>query len=228
MLRVQTPLALVKNRDGTKASDPELASALILGEPWAQIETWNRFSPIVLKMAVSVIGSESDARDIVQEVFCRLLRKAKTLRDPECLHPFVVSFAIRVLKSELHMRRVRGWLSFHEPEKLPEVAAPGVDVEARDLLRRFYRLLGRLGARERLVYTLRNIESMTIEQTAEAMAISIATVKRVQRSASETVSALLQGDPELLALLTRQGPPQDPCDGDPARTRWRTRGHHGT
>jgi RNA polymerase sigma-70 factor, ECF subfamily len=209
MLRAKIPLSLVKSRDGEPVSDSELGLALILGQPWAQVETWNRFSPIVLKMAVSVVGSESDARDVVQEVFCRLLRKARTLRNPDCLHAFVISFAVRVLKSELYRRRVRSWLSFHDPQTLPEVAADAVDVESRDLLRKFYGLLARLGARERLVYTLRNIELMTIEETAEAMQISIATVKRVQRNATGTLARLVETDPELTSLL-------------------RAKGHHGT
>ena len=156
-------------------------------------------------MAASVMGAGADVRDVVQEVFCRLLRKARTLRDPECLHAFVVSFAVRVLRSELHRRRVRGWLSFHDPESLPDVSVDAADVESRDMLRRFYCLLGRLGARERLVYTLRNVELMTIEQTAEAMEISIATVKRLQKRATATVSELLEADPALAGLLTPRG-----------------------
>ena len=205
MQRTRTPLSLVKDDDCDQFSMAELGRALIRGEPWAQEETWNRFSPVVLRMAVSVLGSRSEIHDVVQEVFCRLLRKARTLRDPACLHAFVVSFAIRVLKAELHVRRVRGWLSFHDPASLPEVAADGADVEARDLLRRFYGLLARLGARERLVYTLRNVESMTIEETAEAMDLSIATVKRVQRRATQALEKLLANDRELLGLLSMGG-----------------------
>jgi RNA polymerase sigma factor (sigma-70 family) len=201
----RTTLSLVKHTEVGQMSDGELGRALIRGEPWAQKATWNRFSPVVRKMAASVMGAGADVRDVVQEVFCRLLRKARTLRDPECLHAFVVSFAIRVLKSELQRRRVRSWLSFHDPESLPDVSVDAADVESRELLRRFYSLLGRLGGRERLVYTLRNVELMTIEQTAEAMAISIATVKRLQKRATATVSELLEADPALTGLLNLKG-----------------------
>lgn len=205
MQRPRIPLSLVRDCNGQCLTDAELGAALIAGEPWASEEVWNRFSPVVLKMAVSVVGSRSDALDILQEVFCRLLRKGKTLRDPACLRPFVISFAIRVLKSELRIRRVRSWLSFHDPESLPEVPVPAVDVEARDLLRRFYGVLDHLGARERLVYTLRNVESMTIEETAEAMAISVATVKRLQKSATIALSQLVHEQPELEHLLEMRG-----------------------
>jgi len=205
MLHTRTTLSLVKDDGSGQMTDGELGRALIRGEPWAQKATWNRFSPVVRKMAASVMGAGADVRDVVQEVFCRFLRKAGTLRDPECLHAFVVSFAVRVLKSELHRRRVRSWLSFHDPETLPDVSVEAADVESRDLLRRFYALLGRLGARERVVYTLRNIELMTIEQTAEAMAISIATVKRLQKRATAKVSELLDADPALTGLLHLKG-----------------------
>lgn len=205
MLPTGTTLSLVKDAGPGQVSDGDLGRALIRGEPWAQKVTWSRFSPVVRKMAASVMGSGADVRDVVQEVFCRLLRKGRTLRDPECLHAFVVSFAVRVLKSELHRRRVRSWLSFHDPETLPDVAVDAADMEARDLLRRFYVVLGRLGARERLVYTLRNVELMTIEQTAEAMALSVATVKRLQKRATDRLSELVDADPALAGLLNVKG-----------------------
>jgi RNA polymerase sigma factor (sigma-70 family) len=205
MVHPRTTLSLVKDAGSSQVSDGDLGRALIRGEPWAQRATWNRFSPVVRKMAASVMGAGTDVRDVVQEVFCRLLRKARTLRDPECLHAFVVSFVIRVLRAELHRRRVRSWLSFHDPETLPDVSVDAADVESRDLLRRFYSLLGRLGPRERLVYTLRNVELMTIEQTAEAMEVSIASVKRLQKRATATVSELLAGDPALTGLLHLRG-----------------------
>lgn len=205
MQRAHMSLSLVKSPDGDRASDAELGSALISGEPWAELETWNRFSPAVRKMAAGVLGADSEIPDVVQEVFCRLLRKAKTLRNPECLHPFVISFAVRVLKSELRRRRVRNWLSFDDVGELPEISAGAVDMESRDLLRKFYALLGRLGAREQLVYTLRNIEFMTIEETAAAMRLSTATVKRIQRRATSSLSRLLRTDPELLSMLRMKG-----------------------
>ncbi len=198
------PLALVSQPAGDRLSDTDLARALVAGAAWAFGETWNRFAPIVLKMAVSTLGSESEADDIVQEVFCRLARKAKTLRKPECLHSFIVSFAIRVLKWELRRRRVHSWLTFEPTESLADLVNVSVDVESRDMLRRFYALLSRLGTRERLVYALRHIESMTIEETAAAMEISISTVKRLQERATQQLSEWIETDFELASLLLRK------------------------
>ncbi len=204
MRRVHIPLSLVTNHDGERIGNADLGRALISGAAWAYAETWNRFSPIVRKMAVGTLGSESDAEDIVQEVFCRLARKAKTLRNPECLHSFIVSFAIRVLKWELRRRRVHSGLSFQPTDALPETADVSLDMESRDMLRRFYALLSRLGARERLAYALRHVESMTIEETAEAMQISVATVKRLQKRATTELARWIETDLELVGLLNRK------------------------
>ena len=198
------PLALVVTPSRDHLSDTELARALIGGAAWAYAETWNRFAPTVFNMAVSTLGSSSEADDIVQEVFCRLARKAKTLRKPESLRSFIVSFAIRVLKWESRRRRVQSWLTFKPAESLADMVKVSLDVESRDMLRRFYELLSRLGARERLVYALRHIESMTIEETAQAMDISVSTVKRLQDRATEQLSKWVETDFELTGLIMRK------------------------
>ncbi len=197
-------LALVNPPARDHLSDADLARALIAGAAWAYAETWNRFAPVVFNMAASTLGSSSEAEDIVQEVFCRLARKAKTLRQPESLRSFVVSFAIRVLKWELRRRRVQSWLTFEPAETLADAMRVSLDVESRDMLRRFYALLSRLGARERLVYALRHIESMTIEETAQAMDVSVSTVKRLQERATEQLTQWVETDFELTGLLLRK------------------------
>ena len=198
------PLALVAAPTRDHLSDTDLARALIAGSAWAYEETWNRFAPTVYNMAVSTLGSSSEAEDIVQEVFCRLSRKAKTLRKPECLRSFIVSFAIRVLKWDSRRRRMQSWLTFVPAEALADAVRVSLDVESRDLLRRFYALLSRLAARERLVYALRHIESMTIEETAQAMDLSVSTVKRLQDRATERLAEWVEIDFELTGLLRRK------------------------
>jgi RNA polymerase sigma-70 factor (ECF subfamily) len=197
-------LALVAPPTREHLSDTDLGRALMSGAAWAFAETWNRFAPVVFNMAVSALGSPTEAEDIVQEVFCRLAPKAKTLRQPECLRSFIVSFAIRVLKWDLRRRRVHSWLTFEPAEALADVVKVSLDVDSREILRRFYALLARLGARERLVYALRHVESMTIEETAQAMDISLSTVKRLQERATEQMSKWSETDFELTGLLLRK------------------------
>ena len=198
--RAPRPLSLVTRAGAGVPDDADVGRALIAGETWAQRETWQRMAPMVLSMAQRCLGSRSDAEDLTQEVFYRLFRKSDTLRDPHSLRSFVYSFAIRVLKSELRRRNVRAWLSFGSPEATVQAPAVAPDMELRDQLARFYRLLDRLGARDRLVFVLRRIEGMTAEEIAGHMSVSLSTVKRSIKYSEDAVSRWLQEDPRLKDL----------------------------
>jgi RNA polymerase sigma-70 factor (ECF subfamily) len=137
---------------------------------------------------------------MVQEVFCRLFRKAKTLRDPARLRSFIYSFTVRVLKAELRRRKVRGWFPFLQPVAPPEILTRASDFEARDLLAKLYALLDRLTPRDRLVFVLRRMESMTVDEIAATMDISLSTVKRSMAHASSRLSRWVEADPDLAGL----------------------------
>jgi RNA polymerase sigma-70 factor (ECF subfamily) len=185
---------------GARSRDGDLARGLIAGEAWAVAETWQRFAPMVLMTAERSLGSRAEADDIVQEVFCRVFRKAKTLRDPDSLRSFIYSFAIRVLKAELRRRKVRGWFPFLPAAAPAEVLFSASDFESRDLLAKLYTLLDRLTPRDRLVFVLRRMESMTVYEIAATMDISVSTVKRSMAHASRRLSQWVAADPGLAGL----------------------------
>jgi RNA polymerase sigma factor (sigma-70 family) len=187
------------------ASDGELARQLLMGDAWATEEVWHRFAPMVTMLATRTLGSKTEAEDITQEVFHRLFRKAKTLREPDSLRSFVFSFAVRVLQSELRNRRTRSWLSFRAPEIFVAFGNTSMDVESRDLLRKFYRLLDRLPPRNRLVFAFRHLERMTVEEIADGMDLSPSTVKRSLSQATIKMSRWLEDDLGLAGLLDRKG-----------------------
>jgi RNA polymerase sigma-70 factor, ECF subfamily len=199
--RTQQPIQLVLAPDPADMGDSELARALVAGDGWAVTATWHRFAPAVIALARGALGSESEAQDIAQETFFRVFAKAKTLRDPTALRSFVFSFALRVLKTELRRKRTRSWLSFHRPENLADIGTELTDMESRDLLRRFYGLLNRLAPRHRLVFALRHLESMTLEEVAAHMKLSVSTVKRSLGHATQKLSHWIEGDPALNGLL---------------------------
>lgn len=180
--------------------DADVAWGLAAREPWAIAETWRRFAPMVLATAQRFLGSRTEADDVVQEVFWRVFRQAPTLRDPERLRSFVYAFAVRVLKAELRRRRGGGWFPLLEGEVPHDVPFRASDFESRDLLAKLQRLLDRLTARDRLVFVLRRIESMTVDEVAATMDISISTVKRSIARTSTRLSRWVEADAELASL----------------------------
>jgi RNA polymerase sigma-70 factor (ECF subfamily) len=199
------PLSLVGGKDGRAATDGDVARALSAGENWAAVETWRRFAPMVLRLARRTLGSVSEAEDVGQEVFCRVYRKVRTLREPDSFRNFIYTSALRVIQDELHRKKMRSWFSLQPPDSLDRHVGETLDVESRDQLRRFYRLLERLTPRDRIVFVLRRVEAMSIDEIAAALKTSESTVKRSLARASSRMSRWMEDEPRM-ARGEEQGP----------------------
>jgi RNA polymerase sigma-70 factor (ECF subfamily) len=155
------------------------------------------------------VGPAEDVEDLVQEVFLRLYRKLDSLRDPSSLRSFVLCITTRVVQTELRVRWFRRWLGLSSDGELPDHAAEAPDLEARDALARFYRILDRLSAKHRSAFVLRYVEGLELTEVAGAMGVSLATIKRWLPRVSRRVFAQAVGDP-MLALYVGARQPQEP------------------
>jgi RNA polymerase sigma factor (sigma-70 family) len=164
-------------------------------------EIWRRHAPMVLGIARRWLGSGTEAEDVAQEVFFLLAQKARFLRLPDSLRSFIHGFAVRVLKAEHRRRMARGLVSFM-PEPPLDSAFCTLDVEARDHLREVYVLLDRLPHRDRLAFVLRRMESLTLEEIAATLDISISTVKRSLARTSNRLSRWVDADERESILRT--------------------------
>jgi RNA polymerase sigma-70 factor, ECF subfamily len=194
-------LSLVPATAPRPLSDRDLVASLIAHEPTAPVLTWRKYAPRVFGMIQRTLGSASDAEDATQEVFLRLFSRIHTLRDPDALGAFVISVAIRVIRGHLRQRSARKTL--HLVEDLPDIAVPGLDMEARSTLRRFYEVLDALPTDERLVLALRHLEGMTLTEVAAATGLSLSTAKRRLSRASARLAKRVANDPLLVRYSAR-------------------------
>src|SRR5450432_365942 len=169
-------LSVVLGGNGQPWSDRELVAALLAGDPRAAAQTWRKYAPRVFGVVERTLGLASDVEDVTQDIFLRVFSRVHTLREPEAFGSFVLSVALRVIKWHLRSRRVRKIL--HLVAHVPDLPIPGVDLEARRTLRKFYEVLDALPADERMVFALRHIEGMTLSEVADANKISLSTAKR--------------------------------------------------
>lgn len=189
---------------GSSSPDAEIAHALIAGDPRAAELAWDRYAPLVHSIVSRALGPDAEVEDVTQEIFYRLFSRIGTLRKPESLRSFVISFAIRIIKWELRRRRTRRWLTLSDTGEVPDDQLLFMSAENRYALRRLYVLMDRLSARERLVLVLRHVEGMTLEEVAEAMELSLATVKRVLRRASDRVTEMVDADATLKGRIRKR------------------------
>jgi RNA polymerase sigma-70 factor (ECF subfamily) len=200
-------LYLVGSEPIRDMSDPELVAAFVRGDTRAPAELWDRFYPFVRRVLHRSVGPGQDVEDMVQEVFLRLYRKLPGLRDPASLRSFVLAIATRVVQGELRVRWFRRWLGLFDDGELPDRAAGDVaDHEAREALDRFYKILDGMSPKYRAAFVLRYVEGLELVDVAQALGVSLATVKRWLPRVSKRVFSQAQRDPLLAAYISRDGP----------------------
>jgi RNA polymerase sigma-70 factor (ECF subfamily) len=194
-------LSIVPADEGKAWADRELVAALLAGEPAGAVQTWRKYAPRVFGIVERTLGLAPDAEDITQDIFLRIFSRVHTLREPEAFSSFVLSVALRVIKWHLRSRRVRRIL--HIVERVPELPVPGLDIDARRTLRRFYEVLDTLPADERFVFALRHVEGMTLVEIAEFSGVSLSTAKRRLHKATVRITRKTEADPALSHYSSR-------------------------
>jgi RNA polymerase sigma-70 factor (ECF subfamily) len=192
--------------------DAELVRAFSNGEGWAARAIWERHAPMVYRFLERALGPNGEADDLTQDVFLRSFARLSTLRESHALRSFIYSVAVRILKWELRRRRVRRILLLPPTGQLPDLPVRPADSEARQILMRFYSLLDQLSANERTAFVLRHMEGFKLEEIAEHMGLSLATVKRLLARGGETVSTLVEGEPGLASYVRERGVDQGGFD----------------
>lgn len=197
------PLELVASHASATAANTELVRAIVAGRPAAAATLWNEYGGLVYRLVERAMGSSYDAEDVTQDVFISLFKKLGSLRDPGALRSFVVSVTLRIVKWKLRGRRVRQFVAPTQRGQLPDVPSRGVDAD--QALARFYSLLDRLPVEDRMVFALRRVDGMPLDEVAPAMGLSLATVKRRLHRAETKLSNLMEAEPILVMFLHRGG-----------------------
>ncbi len=195
--RSSSVIQLVTTENEPKVGDADLVHAFAKGESWAARAIWTRHAPMVYRLLERTLGPGGEAGDLTQDVFLSTFAALPGLRDSDALRSFIYSIALRTLKWELRRLRVRRILRLSPSGQLPEVPVREADSEARQLLARFYAVLDHLSANERTVFVLRHAEGFKLEEIAEHMGVSLATVKRWLKRGGRRVSALVEADHDL-------------------------------
>ncbi len=193
-------------RVGAKVDDATLVRETLAGKRWAQREVWYRFAPMVYGLMRRTLGPRHDHDDLVQEVFLRVFRRLDSLEKVSALRSFVYSIAVRVVSEEIRhfyvLQRARAQLVL-----LGESGASrGADFEARDTLFRVQRVLDTMKEKHRVVFVLRHVEGLDLQEIAVGLGISLATVKRYLARAVDSIRHAVVRDEELRLTLAASSP----------------------
>lgn len=130
-----------------------------------------QFAPVVFRRARRILNRDSDAWDVVQEVFERMLTHGQQFRGEARPMTWVYRVTTNLALNQVRSRKVR------EPMLSVVSEEPGSesDVETRELLAKW---LQHLDEREVEVATLLFIDGLTQQEVADVLGLSRKTIVR--------------------------------------------------
>lgn len=157
----------------------------------------------VLRLALQVVRSEDEARDIYQEAFLKVYRSLGRFRFESRFSTWVYRIVMNVCLDHLRRASRRNERQAPEPEAgqadyfhtLPEERAalnPERSLRGKEIARRLEMALGRLSPRERLVFELKHYHGMKLRAIGEYCGTSEETAKNSLFRATQKLRAELR------------------------------------
>jgi len=196
MISIDTP-RLVPVPSSHRDEEVALAAAAGRGEPHARRALVERVLDQTRRVAGYLVGSKSDADDVVQIALLQILGSARSYRGECSLEFFATRIAVRAA-----MRELRRWRKREHPTDVVDsraATAPGADEEAglRRLRARLAVLLGRLSPERRAAVVLHHVEGYGLPEIAEISGAPVNTVRDRLRIGRRQLRQRILADPEV-------------------------------
>jgi RNA polymerase sigma-70 factor, ECF subfamily len=173
--------------------DHRLAERASAGDEGAIVMIMRRYNQQLYRLAVAIVCDKFDAEDVLQEAYIRAFGRIADYAGEGRLGSWLASI---VRHEAIDRVRVRNRRSEHvaieadmrrplSDDNLPLNRAcadeafsnPEIQVERNDIRRLLEREISQLPEQFRAVFMLREVEELTVEETAEYLGIAEATVK---------------------------------------------------
>lgn len=184
-------------------ADSELVAQLRAGKRDAAGTLFDRHGEKVERLLFSLLGPEPEAEDLLHEVFLRAIEGIHDLDEPTKLRSWLAGIAIFTAREWIRSRVRRRWLSF--VAEVPEIATSGPSEEVTEATRCTFEVLRGMSADDRIVFSLRFIEGMEMQEIAVSCDMSLSTAKRRLQDAEKHFLARARRFPALRPWIEEGG-----------------------
>jgi RNA polymerase sigma-70 factor (ECF subfamily) len=152
-------------------------------QPRSFDDVFRRYSPYVARVALRLLGNDSEVDDLVQDVFLEAHRGLSSLREAGALGGWLARICVRRATRRLRRRRLLALLSLDAVAERDLPFDVSASPEQRAEVARLYRRLDLLPVPERVAWLLRHVEGESLEDMVLLCGCSKSTVQRRLRSA---------------------------------------------
>ncbi|MDD8025502.1 MAG: RNA polymerase sigma factor [Acidobacteriota bacterium] len=172
----------------------ELFERIRQGDREAYLLLTRAYQKKVFALAYAFFRNKEDALDLVQETFLRLFQKIDSYQEGRNFEAWLLQVARNLCIDHYRKNHLRRELECATPvEELP-VAAAGAEeaIHASDLKDVLSRCVERLADRQRQIFIMRHYNQLKNEEIAQALDISLGTVKSLHFKAIRNLRVLME------------------------------------
>ena len=168
-------------------SEAMLIAAIVAGETQLYHELIRPYERSVYLMALSYIKNKADAEDIAQEAFVRAFRNLASFRSEAKFSTWLIGITLNEARTRLRRQSVVRMESIGEPPSEEKSIAPALlrdwrempseTLERAEIRTLIQEAVDTLPDIYRQVFLLRDVEELNMNETAQALNISISNVK---------------------------------------------------
>lgn len=179
-------------KSGAGPTDAALVIAARAGEHWAQQALFMRHAGRILGLSQRMLAGSDEADDLLQDVFVRAFGRLGSLENPQAFSAWLTMLAVRLAQKRLRHQRllVRLGLRSVEPIDPDGLVMPNAPAEVTIELRAVYTAIRGLPAEQRIALILRRVEGLELQEIADHLRMSLATVKRRLKAAEEHLTRI--------------------------------------
>lgn len=182
-------------------SDEALFERAAKGDRGALGELIGRYEDFLYGLLVKMTGGdEHRAEDFFQDTFLHAMRSAGTFDKKKAFKPWIAAIALNLVRDDARKRKVRSEVTLDAGtadeeglriDPVSSVEDPGTNAERQDEDAKVHRALNRLTELEREVVLLHFFNSMTLQETADALSAPLGTIKSRLHAALTRLSGML-------------------------------------
>jgi len=167
--------------DGSKVTDAELVDSFLKGDEKAFSLIVLRYQNRLMHTAVSLMDSEDDAMDMVQEAFVKAYFNLEGFRSESSLYTWLYRILYNLCISSMRRKKIISFISMNAGEE--DIDFPSHDSNPEQeygrtaIMEDVRNALKKLPAKQRMVFVMKQQDGLKHEEIAQIMGITEGAVK---------------------------------------------------
>jgi RNA polymerase sigma-70 factor, ECF subfamily len=178
---------MIMNAELPVRNEEQMIASILSGDREKYHDLIRPYEQSVYRIALSFMKNESDAEDVAQEAFLNAFRNLASFRGQAKFSTWLISITVNAARGRLRRQSLVRMDSLDQtPEEGGHVSpallrdwreVPSEALERKEIREMLRAAIGGLAPIYREVVMLRDVEELSVEETATTLTISVASVK---------------------------------------------------